>query len=147
MTEIPLDDEMGSEIQQQDNRSGGRIQGENVTIEQGGAAIIDAAGDVTINQGGALAILAGGNISVTEGGAQFMVAGGDVQLQGGGGGLVFTRQAHVEQGTVGVLISRETTFAEGSKVVLNTPQAVALGAAFGLVFAVMGYLFRRMLNR
>jgi hypothetical protein len=47
-------------------------------------------------------------------------------------------QAEVKHGVVGVLRAGHTTLGEGARVLLTTPQALALGAACGLVFALVG---------
>jgi hypothetical protein len=38
------------------------------------------------------------------------------------------------------LISSQTTLGEGNRVIFNTPQAIAFGAALGGVFALVSWL-------
>ena len=67
-----------------------------------------------------------------------LVAGNSIPIQHGGGAVLVAGQAEVTRGAVGVLLTRHATLGEGTRVLLNTPQAMALGAAFGFVFALVG---------
>lgn len=115
----------------------------DVAITRGGAGLGLAASSVTITEGGAAALVSGGSMSVTQGGGQALVAGGPMTITQGGGGILVTPQASVEQGVIGVLLCGRATLGEGTRVLLNTPQAIAMGAALGLVFALAGRLLRR----
>lgn len=124
----------------------------------GFAASIRADGDLTVREAGALAMVAGGNAMFKEGGAGFCVIGGDLQmaeagagnmliggsadLSGVGVGQMATMEAHVADSKVGVLIGGKVTL-ERSEVMLNTPQAIGLGAAAGAVFFLLARLFGR----
>jgi len=57
--------------------------------------------------------------------------------------LVAGKSGMVNRGTVGVIISRETVLEEGSRVLMNTPQAIAFGTAAGAVFGVVCWLLSR----
>jgi hypothetical protein len=121
----------------------GRIEADQVRIQEGGAAIISAKNDISVTNGGAVAMLAGGNVNISSGGAQLMAAGGDMHIEEGGGMILVSRQARVNKGVIGFLLAREAVIGEDSRVIFNTPQAIALGAALGAVFATLNFLLRR----
>lgn len=137
----------------------GRVDAHDVQMHNSGAAAIIASGSIDVNSGGGMALVAGHDLNVSEGGGQFMIAGNSMQVSQGGGGIVIagncvemtqggggfilSPQVRVEEGRVGVLISRSPTIQGEVGVVINTPQAVALGAAVGGVFALLSWLLRR----
>jgi hypothetical protein len=137
----------------------GRVDGYDVHMHNSGAAAIIADGSIEVHSGGGMALVAGHDLNVNEGGGQFMIAGNSMQVsQGGGGiviagnsvnmtqgggGLILSPQVRVEEGRVGILISRTPTIQGEVGVVINTPQAVAIGAAFGGFFALLSWLLRR----
>jgi len=109
----------------------GAVARRNVTIERGYGQWLVGAGDMTVTQGGAMTMMAGKSISVTQGGAA----------------LLLTQSAHVEHGTVGLLISGKTELGEGARVLLRPAGAAALGGALGGVFALICLLFGRRFCR
>lgn len=106
----------------------GVVQGNTVEMENGGAGALVAGGNMEVTNGGAQVIVAGGGLQLTNGGAQMVVAGGNVT-------------AH--KSILGVVISSNTTLTEGSKVILNTPQAIAFGAAAGVLFGLFNLLSKK----
>jgi hypothetical protein len=88
-----------------------------------------ANGGVTIRQGGCGPLIANGDVSIEQGGTQSIIAAGGATLG--------------DRAFVGVVVSPKVTVEEGGKVLLNTPQALALGAAAGVVFALVSRLVRR----
>jgi hypothetical protein len=115
----------------------------DVTITRGGAGLAVAADSISLAQGGAVAFVSGGPMTVTQGGGQALVAGGPMTVTQGGGGILVTTQASVEQSVVGVLLCGRATLGDGARVLLDTRQAIAMGLALGLVFALAGRLLRR----
>lgn len=134
------------------------VNGENVKVErsgvgvvsarneaslrQGGAAIIAAGHSVQVLQGGAPIMAAGSEMRVMQGGGQLMLSGGRMQVERGGGLVVVANRATLRRSQVGVLISGSTQLQEGARVLLGTPQAMAFGAALGLVFALATRLLK-----
>jgi hypothetical protein len=132
---------------------------QDVEIERGGALAISAGGEAEIEYGGALAINAGGNLElenggaaiinigrdaeITNGGAWIINAGRNVSFKTGGAIVAISGQSTVENGSVGILLSSNAQLGEGTRVLLNTPQAVALGVAAGATFALLRWLLRR----
>lgn len=87
-----------------------------------------AGGNMVLERSGSSALVAGGNVEFTQGGAQVVVAGKDV---------------NVHNGFVGLAVAQQVVLGDGGRVLLNTPQAIAFGAAFGTFLAVFSYLLRR----
>jgi hypothetical protein len=96
-----------------------------------------------MTQGISAAMAVGHNLDIKGGGGGILNAGQNINIHGGGGGLMICKQAEVEQSTIGVLLANQATLGENVTVLMTTPQAIALGAAMGLVAAVFGILFRR----
>ncbi len=108
-----------------------------------GAGMVRAATNVAMSQGFAGALVAGNDASLTSSGGMVVAAGNRLELHGGGGGVLFARSAHVEDATVPLAIARHLTFSGHSRVLLTTPQAVALGVGFGIALAAAASIIRR----
>ncbi|HEX7464165.1 MAG TPA: hypothetical protein VF382_04625 [Actinomycetota bacterium] len=109
--------------------AGPTLAGRNVSITQGGCGPVIAGGDVTIDRGGCGPMIARGGISIERGGCQSVIAGGGATLG--------------RSSFVGVVLSPRVTVEEGGRVLMSVPQAAALGAVGGLVFALVRTLLRR----
>lgn len=116
---------------------------QDLAMTQAGAILAVAGRDAEISYGGAQVIVAGNDVEVAYGGAMVMVVGGDAALANGGAGLVVGENTTVRAGTVGVALTGQLNLEEGSKVILSTPQAIALGAAFGAACGLVSWLLRR----
>lgn len=115
----------------------------DITISEGGGGVIAAGRDSEVNNGGAQVIVAGNDVQIENGGAMIINAGGNVDITNGGGLLVAGQNVSTQNGFVGMVLSQESNIGEGSKVLLNTPQAIAFGAALGSAFALLGWLLRK----
>jgi hypothetical protein len=109
--------------------AGPAVVGGNLSILQGGCGPVIANGGVTIRQGGCGPLIANGDVSIEQGGTQSVIAAGGATLG--------------DRAFVGVVLSPKVTVEEGGKVLLNTPQAIALGEVAGVVFALVSRLVRR----
>lgn len=105
------------------------VAGGGLSILQGGCGPVVANGGVTIRQGGCGPVLANGSVSIEQGGTQSIIAAGGATLG--------------EHAYVGFVLSPKVTVNEGATVLLNTRQALALGAVAGAVFALVSWLGRR----
>jgi hypothetical protein len=110
----------------------------NAEVAGGGALVIAAGNTMQVNGGGAGALMAGNTLEIHGGGGWVLLAGNSIPIQNGGGAVLVAGRAEVKHGVVGVLLAGHTTLGEGARVLLSTPQALALGAACGLVFALVG---------
>ena len=133
---------------------------ENTGTELSGGffPVVQAEGDIAVSESGSLAIVAGGNVEIKEGGAGFVVAGGDMSVSYGGAGTViaggnaelsestvgqmFTVEANVTGGRVGLLVAGRANL-EQSEILITAQQAAALGAVAGLVLFLLSKLFGR----
>ncbi len=132
-----------AELVSLDRSLAGLARANDVTIASGGAGVILAAHSAAISRGGAVGIVSGGSMTVTQGGGQALVAGGSMTVIQGGGGVMVAGQASVEKSLVGVLICGRATLHDGVRVLLNTPQAIAMGVALGLALALASRWLRR----
>ncbi len=115
----------------------------NVALDRSGAGLARAEEDLTVTNGGAGAMIAGGDMTVTNGGGQVLIAGGDVQLTNGGAQTIIAGDSVTATKTfIGIAITDQINLSEDSKVLLDTPRAIAFGAAFGVVFGLLSLLSR-----
>ena len=88
-------------------------------------------------------LLAGGSATLDQAGGGTIVAGGDASISDGAvGNLVAAGGARVEKSRVGVLLTPSATIND-SEIVVGTQQAIAIGAAAGIVVMILGRLLRR----
>ena len=115
----------------------------DVLMKQAGALAVIAGGEASLTMAGAGMMVAGGDVTLNEAGAGTMIVGGNVSVANGGiGKLVSGGGASVVQSRVMVLLTPSANL-EDSEVVVGTQQAIAMGAAAGLVLLVLGRLLRR----
>jgi hypothetical protein len=116
----------------------------NLDLSNSFAAIARAEGDMHVQDSGAMTIVAGGDMQVTNGGAQFIITGGNSQISSGGAQImVVGGEMTAQQTFVGLAITNQLNLSEDSKVLLDKPQALLFGAAFGAIFAFFTWLLRR----
>ena len=116
--------------------------GADARVQSGGASAMVAGRDFQVESGGGVVLVAGGGMNIKQGGGQVLVSGGPVNIEQGGAGIIFTPNATLKRSYVMVLLSAKTDLAEGSRVLMGAPQALALGAGIGLVFALLNRLIR-----
>jgi hypothetical protein len=85
----------------------------------------------------------GRDLRMADAGAGILNVGGQLEMKDCLGGVVVSSSARVEQSLVGVLFTNAPELGQGNQILLTTPQAAAMGAAFGFVFALMSWLLRR----
>lgn len=95
----------------------------NVSFSRGGCGPVLSGGDVSFHQGGCGPVLAKGDVTIRQGGCQTMIAGGGATIG--------------ERAFVGVVLSPKVTVQAGAKVLLGTREAAVMGAAVGLVVALL----------
>jgi hypothetical protein len=134
----------GDEVEVFNSVVGTVTAGANATLSSGGAMVVAASNDLKVMGGGAAIIAAGRDMTIQGGGGTLIATGRDLRVQGGGGALLFAgNSATLERSYVNVLVSGNVEVGEGGRVLLSTPQALALGAALGAVFALVSSLLRR----
>lgn len=123
----------------------GVMRARDVHLHQAAAGPIAAGGSISILQGGCGPVIANGPVTIRQGGCGPLIANGDVSIEQGGtqsviaaGGATLGDHAYV-----GLVLSPKVTVQDGGKVLMSTPQALAFGAAAGVVFALLSRLVRR----
>lgn len=135
------------------------VTGENVNFQTGMAASVSAQQDAEVTDSLVGGVAAGRDAHTTNSLIVGMAVGRDVAVTNSvlataqiGGGLEMTNssvaaaigtQISAQNSSIGVALAREINLGEGARVLLTTRQAVAMGAAFGVVFAIFNRLFRR----
>ena len=108
------------------------------------ALTAQAGNDMRVSESVAGVLAAGEDMQVTNSFGNALVAGGDIEMtEGNSGVLVAGKSGIVNHGMVGMIISQQTILGEGSRVLLDTPQAIAFGAALGAMFGVVCWLLTK----
>jgi hypothetical protein len=121
----------------------GTIRGTEVTMQKGVVGVLAGSNNASHVAGPVGAALAGNRLEVAAAGGAAFLAGNQITLTNGGGALLLAPRARLSRSVVGVLLSSHTELDDQSRVLLGTPQAAALGAALGVVFALVSALVRR----
>ncbi|RPJ43665.1 MAG: hypothetical protein EHM21_11180 [Chloroflexi bacterium] len=69
--------------------------------------------------------------------------GNNLDMTDAGAMVAVSQQVNAHKSVLGIVLSPQVNVDEESTVVLNTKQALAFGAAFGAVFAILSWLFRK----
>jgi hypothetical protein len=133
--------------------------GGDIDLQNGGGAVAYVAGgNIQLAHSGGVAYIAGGNIEVTNGGGAGFIARRDVQVTNGGGAflaagrdlsvtyapttwpagalLVAARNAWVQKGNIGILISGRAVLDRDSQVLLHVQLPGLLGSAVDTALAL-----------
>lgn len=121
----------------------GIATGGDVTLDRVASLGVAAGGDVSFRDGVALNVKARRDLDFTDSAAGLLAVQGRAEVTGSAALVMAANEVAARGGLIGVLVSRQAHLAEGTRVLLNTRQALALGAAFGAVFALLGWLLRR----
>lgn len=109
--------------------------------------LVIAKGDADFKQAYASAFIASNEVSVTQGGAP-LIMGRQVSVKSGGAVAVMAGQADISRGWVGLLLAKDATVAEDSRVVFTTKAALIIALAllggFGLIAVGVYYGARRL---
>lgn len=118
--------------------------GGDLSVARSFALAMVAGANAALERSGASAIIAGRNVKASRSAATVMVAGRDVRLRQGGAGLAIVGgRARIKGGFVGILLTGKADLSDGARVLLGTPQAAALGAAFAATLALAMYAMLR----
>ena len=112
-------------------------------VENSMVVSVSAQQDAEVNNSLVFSTAVGRDLTATDSMLVNIAAGHDLKLQQGGAGVLKVGgQAQVENGTIGLLIAKSDVTLTNSRVLMTTPQAIALGAAFGAVYALLRVLLR-----
>ncbi|MGB9750921.1 MAG: hypothetical protein C0183_13855 [Roseiflexus castenholzii] len=107
------------------------------------AGVVTTSGNTALSQGFAGALFAGHDAALTSSGSMIITAGHDLEVQGGGGGMLLADTVYVADTTIPLVIARNVNASGNTRILLNTPQAIALGLACGAALALIGAIIRR----
>ena len=132
---------------------------QDAVVSRAGALVVAAGRDMEMTRAGALLMASGRDTTFANGFSQINVVGHDLSLKhsiagvlkmGGNAEIIHSgvlssasQHASAQHSAIGVILAGKVELGEGNRVVLNTPQAAALGAALGAVFALVSWLLRR----
>lgn len=121
------------------------VRAERVDLREAAAGFVMAGGDVSIQEGGCGPMAVRGDVSIRQGGCGPIAAGGDVEIREGGCGPILAAGG-VTVGADGFAVAAigpAVRVQDGARVMITTPQALAFGAAFGVIAAVAARLLRK----
>jgi hypothetical protein len=123
----------------------GAVRARDVHLANGAAGFVAAGGNLSILNGGCGPVVAGGDVTIRNGGCGPVIAGGDVSFTNGGTQSVMAAGAATvgANGYVGLVVSPKVTVEDGGKVLFSTREALAFGAAAGVVSLMLSRIFRR----
>jgi hypothetical protein len=105
------------------------------------AMSVNAKHDAEVNNSLVIAVAAGNDLASSESMGFVAAVGHDLSLKEGT--LLLANvggQTQVENGTVGLLVAKSGVTLTNTRVLMTTQQALALGAAFGVVYALVSKL-------
>jgi len=117
--------------------------GQDMELSYGGAGIAAIGRDMTLTNGGITVGAIGHDLQITNGGGTVLTAGGNLDITNGGAMVAAGNQVSLQNSSCGILLTRQAVLGENTRVIFNTPQALALGAAVGTVFALVSWLLNR----
>lgn len=114
---------------------------ETTSVENTMALSVSAQHDAEIENSMVIGLAAGQNLSAENSFLGSAAVGGGLKIEDSGAGvLVVGGQAEIKHGTIGLLIAKSEANLTDSRILMTTPQAIALGAAFGTVYALLRVL-------
>jgi hypothetical protein len=120
------------------------VQGD-AELSASAVGVLSVKGDASLRMGTAATVMAEGDASLSQGAAAVVVAG-NVSMERSLTGAILANRADVRQGNVVLLLSRETTLSEGSRVLFDWKASLILaGVALALtgMAGVLGFLLVR----
>ncbi len=120
---------------------------QDISLTDSGAFGIAAGRDMQLTDSGAFSIAAGRDLELKDSGSAILTVGGSAEITGGGALLMLGNDVTANNSTFGILISRKTDLGEGNNVLMDTKQALAFGAVFGIAFGAIFALLSRLLRR
>lgn len=123
----------------------GIVKARDLHLTRSGAGFVSTDGNLSISNGGCGPVLANGGVTIQNGGCGPLIASGDVSIENGGTQAILTAGGATvgPNAFVGVVVSPKVTVAEGGRVLLNSPMALALGVGAGIAVGLLARLVRR----
>lgn len=112
------------------------INGDQVSLKQGGAMALVARNNLQITQGGGQIIGAGKSVNVSQGGSWIMGAVGNVTIDQGGAGVLAARDARADKSFIGLVLGMKVQV-EDSHVLIGSAGSALAGLAVGLSLGLL----------
>lgn len=121
----------------------GLVKARDVHLTGSGAGLVAADGNFSILNGGCGPVLANGAVTIRNGGCGPLIANGDVSIENGGTQAILAAgEATIgPRAFVGIVVSPKITVADGGRVLMSSPMALAAGA--GIALLLLARLVRR----
>jgi hypothetical protein len=123
----------------------GLVKARDVHLTGSGAGLVAAGGNFSILNGGCGPVVANGAVTIRNGGCGPLIANGAVSIENGGTQAVLAA-GEVTVGPnafVGIVVSPKVEVADGARVLMSSPLALAAGAAAGVAVSVLTRWIRR----
>jgi hypothetical protein len=117
--------------------------GNNVEMAQSRSQVAVAGRDIKFTNSSARMAVVGNNILLENSSAGVVKAGGNVDLNNSHVRFLAGNQVTAQKSLIGLVLCRQANLEKGSQVLINTPQAVTLGASLGAAYAIIRWLLRR----
>jgi biopolymer transport protein ExbD len=116
---------------------------EKTLVENSLAVSVSAQQDAEVNNSLVFSTAVGHDLTSINSLETNVAVGNDLKLQQGGAIILKVGgQAQVEGSTIGLLVAKSEATLTNTRVLMTTQQAIALGAAFGAVYALLRTLLR-----
>jgi hypothetical protein len=116
---------------------------EKTGVENSLVVSVSAQQDAEVDESLVFSLAAGRDLVATESLLTNVAVGHDLKFeQGAAGVLNVGGSAQVENSKIGLLVAKSGATLTNSQVLMTTQQAIALGAAFGAVYALLRTLLR-----
>ena len=133
----------GGQVVYRSGFSLGVATGGDITMDRVASLGVAAGRDATFRDGIALNVKVRRDLDITDSAAGLLAVQGSAEVTGSAALVLKAGQVAARGGLIGVLVSRQAHLSEGTRVLLDIRQALGFGAAFGAVFALLGWLLRR----
>ena len=113
-------------------------EGRSAVVENSLAFNVSAQHDALVENSLVMAVAAGSDLISTNSLGMVVTVGNNLKIEQGGAGVIKVGgKARIKNGTIGLLIAKSEVTLTDSQVLMTTSQAIALGAAFGTVYALL----------
>ena len=123
-------------------------EAKNAYVQDSMALSVSAKQDAHVENSMVLGVAAGRDLTAEDSFCSMVAVGRDLNLKESGSLFITVgNQTQATASTIGVLLASDVKLDGGSKVLMTSQQALAFGAAFGVVFALLSLLLRRPKRR
>jgi len=126
----------------------GAVRSQQVSIESSAAGAVAAGNDINVDGAVVAAMAAGNSATISNSGAGAVIVGGDADLSNSFiNTLIVGGKAKVKGSFIALLFADKAELGDGTRVLLNTRQAIIFALVFGLASGSLSALLRRATRR